>query len=205
MKEPTFKINPRFRLTTKHLSVVWHCVDRLTAECEAAIEISDRFIYKDKAKVELLAQYHDGILDMIYHDSTDFETKKIQKWLRELLRDIILRIAQVILPARVKYWENMKGIQGTGVTVKRLRKNVLGQCTYSNHITLQPFLVIFKQEWADGVILHEMAHYKYKHHRKSFWNFLSTLIGKDSKLAKVKDDIELSPYYNYYLYLMKNK
>lgn len=205
MKEPTFKINPRFRLTTKHLSVVWHCVDRLTAECEASMEISDRFIYKDKAKVELLAQYHDGILDMIYHDSTDFETKKIQKWLRELLRDIILRIAQVILPARVKYWENMKGIQGTGVTVKRLRKNVLGQCTYSNHITLQPFLVIFKQEWADGVILHEMAHYKYKHHRKSFWNFLSTLIGKDSKLAKVKDDIELSPYYNYYLYLMKNK
>lgn len=205
MKEPTFKINPRFRLTTKHLSVVWHCVDRLTAECEASMEISDRFIYKDKAKVELLAQYHDGILDMIYHDSTDFETKKIQKWLRELLRDIILRIAKVILPARVKYWENMKGIQGTGVTVKRLRKNVLGQCTYSNHITLQPFLVIFKQEWADGVILHEMAHYKYKHHRKSFWNFLSTLIGKDSKLAKVKDDIALSPYYNYYLYLTKNK
>ena len=76
MKEPAFKINPRFRLTTKHLSVVWHCVDKLTVECEAAIDIPDRFIYKDKTKVELLAQYHDGILDMIYHDSTDFETKK---------------------------------------------------------------------------------------------------------------------------------
>lgn len=98
----------------------------------------------------------------------------------------------------------MKGIHGTGVTVKRLRKNVLGQCSYSNYITLQPFLVIFKQEWTDGVILHEMAHYKYKHHRKSFWDFLSTLIGKDSRLAKVKDDIALSPYYNYYLYLTKN-
>ncbi len=204
MKEPTFKINPRFRLTTKHLSVVWHCVDRLTVECEAAMEISDRFVYQGNATVELMAQYHDGILDMIYHDATDFESKKIQKWLRELLRDTILRIAKVILPARVKYWENMKGIHGTGVTVKRLRKNVLGQCSHSNHITLQPFLVIFKQEGADGVILHEMAHYKCKHHRKSFWNFLSTLIGKDSRLAKVKDDIALSPYYNYYLYLTKN-
>lgn len=204
MKEPAFKINPRFRLTTKHLSVVWHCVDKLTVECEAAIDIPDRFIYKDKTKVELLAQYHDGILDMIYHDSTDFETKKIQKWLRELMRDTIQRVAKVILTARVKYWENMKGLHGTGVTVKRLRKNVLGQCSYSNHITLQPFLVIFKQEWTDGVILHEMAHYKYKHHRKSFWNFLSTLIGKDYKLAKVKDDIAMSPYYNYYLYLTKN-
>ena len=204
MKEPTFKINPRFRLTTKHLSVVWHCVDRLTVECESAMEISDRFVYQSNAAVELLAQYHDGILDMIYHDATDFESKKMQKWLRELMRDIILRVARIELPARVKYWENLKGLHGTVVTVRRLRKNVLGQCSHSNHITLQPFLVIFKQEWADGVILHEMAHYKYKHHRKSFWNFLSTLIGKDSKLAKVKDDIAMSPYYNYYLYLTKN-
>lgn len=204
VKEPTFKINPRFRLTTKHLSVVWHCVDKLTLECEAAMKIQDRFVFQDKGGVVLLAQYYNGILDMIYHDSTDFETKKIQKWLRELMRDTILRVAKVILPARVRYWENIKGLHGTGVTVKRLRKNELGQCSYSNHITLQPFLVIFKQEWADGVILHEMAHYRYKHHRKSFWDFLSTLIGKDSKLSKVKDDIAMSPYYNYYLYLTKN-
>ncbi len=204
IKEPTFKINPKFRLTTRHLSVVWHCVDKLTIECESALPIPNRFVFHANGSVELVAQYHDGILDMVYHDATNFESKKIQKWLRELLRDTILRIAKVILPARVKYWENMKGIHGTGVTVKRLRKNVLGQCSYSNYITLQPFLVIFKQEWTDGVILHEMAHYKYKHHRKSFWDFLSTLIGKDSRLAKVKDDIALSPYYNYYLYLTKN-
>lgn len=194
VKDPTFKINPRFRLTTKHLSVIWHCVDKLTLECEAAMNVPDRFVCHDKNGVELLVQYHEGLLDMIYHDATDFETKKIQKWLRELMRDIILRIAKEVLPARVKYWENMKGLYGTGVTVKRLWKNILGQCSFSNHISLQPFLVIFKQEWADGVILHEMAHYKYKHHRKSFWDFLSTLIGEDSKLAKVKDDIAMSPH-----------
>ena len=185
--------------------MVWHCVDKLTLECESAINVPDRFVYQDKNGVGLLVQYHDGILDMIYHDATDFETKKIQKWLRELMRDTILRIAKEVLPARVKYWENMKGLYGTGVTVKRLRKNILGQCSFSNHISLQPFLVIFKQEWADGVILHEMAHYKYKHHRKSFWNFLPTLIGDDSKMVKAKDDIAMSPYYNYYLYLTKNK
>ena len=195
VKEPTFKINPRFRLTTKHLSVVWHCVNKFTLECEAAMEIPDRFVFHDKNAVELLVQYHDGILDIIYHDSTDFETRKIQKWLRELMRDTILRIAKVVLPDRVKYWENMKGLHGSGVTIKRLR---------NNHIALQPFLVIFKQEWTDGVILHEMAHYKYKHHRKSFWNYLSTLIGEDSKMGKAKDDIAMSPYYNYYLYLTKN-
>ena len=105
MKEPTFKINPRFRLTTKHLSVRWHCVDRFTLECEAAIMMPDRFVYQDKTDTALMAQYHNGVLDMIYHDATDFETRKIQKWLRVLMRDTILRIAKVVLPARVKYWE----------------------------------------------------------------------------------------------------
>lgn len=57
----------------------------------------------------------------------------------------------------------------------------------------------------DGVILYEMAHYKYKHHRKFLGDFLSTLIGEDAIMAKAKEDIAMSPYYNYYLYLAKNK
>lgn len=142
---------------------------------------------------------------MVYSSNTDFSTKSIQKWLRELFRDIILNIAKQVLPERVRHWENLKGLKSTGVTVKRLRKNILGQCSFSNHITLQPFLVIFKQEWMDRVILHEIAHYKYKHHRKPFWDFLTTLIGEDSKMAKAKNDIAMSPYYSYYHYLTKNK
>lgn len=204
VKEPTYKINPNFRLHTKYLSVVWHCVDKYTLECEAALDIPDRFVYRHRQSTQVLVQFHEGIIEMIYSPETDFKPKPIQKWLRELFRDLIMRVAKDVLPKRVAYWEQQKGLHGTGVTVKRLRKNVLGQCSISNHITLQPFLVIFKQEWMDGVILHEMAHYKHKHHRKSFWDYLSSLIGEDSKMAKVKDDIALSPYYNYYLYLTKN-
>lgn len=59
--------------------------------------------------------------------------------------------------------------------------------------------------YSDGVILHEMAHYKYKHHRKLFWDHLSALLGGDAGLARAKDFIAMSPYYDYYLYLTKNK
>ncbi len=205
MKAPTFKINPKFRLTTQYLSVMWHMVDKDTLQCEAFITMPGRYILSGKNGVEILVQYSDGIMDMVYHSHTDFDSRKTQKWLRELFRDTILRIAKEVLPERVRYWENIKGIHGSGVTVKRLRRNILGQCSFHNHITLQPFLVIFRQEWCDEVILHEMAHYKYKHHRKSFWNYLSTLLGKNSKEADAKNDIALSPYYEYYLYLTKNK
>lgn len=79
----------------------------------------------------------------------------------------------------------------------------MGQCTFDNIIELPPMLLIFKTEWLDGVILHEMAHFTHKHHRKSFWNKLTELLGQGSNLAKVKDDIALAPYYAYYQYLMK--
>ena len=122
VKEPTFKINPNFRLTSKHLSVRWHCVNSATLECEAAIELPDRYVYLRLNIPELLCQYNNGVLDMVYIPTTEFSTKSIQKWLRELFRDIILKVAKKVLPQRVRYWENLKGLKGTGVTVKRLRK-----------------------------------------------------------------------------------
>lgn len=94
---------------------------------------------------------------------------------------------------------------GTGVTVKRLRRNILCYCIFGNDIVLQPVFVRFKREWTEGVILYETAHYKYKHHRKSIREYLSALIGDDSGLAESKYAIALSPYYEYYLYLTKDK
>ena len=85
------------------------------------------------------AQYSEAQLDLIYCTATDFESKEIQKWLRELLRDVILNTAKQILSQKVKCGENLKGLKGSGVTIRRLRKNILGQCSHSNHITLQPF------------------------------------------------------------------
>ena len=57
IKEPTFKINPSFRLTTKHLSVAWHCVDKLTIECESKLPMPNRFVFYVNGSVELLAQF----------------------------------------------------------------------------------------------------------------------------------------------------
>ena len=80
---------------------------------------------------------------------------------------------------------------------------VAGTIFFQNQIQMQPYLILFKQEWLDAVILHEMVHYKYKHHRKSFWNLLSTLLGEESKLQKVKQDIAMSPFFEFVWFLTK--
>ena len=55
----------------------------------------------------------------------------------------------------------------------------------------------------DAVILHEMAHLKYHHHRKSFWKFLSELLGEDAKMQQAKRDIDMGIRYFYLDYLLK--
>ena len=63
--------------------------------------------------------------------------------------------------------------------------------------------MIFPQEMMDDVILHEMAHLKYLHHRKPFWDFLSKLIGMDARKQKLVNDAVLSKYWDLYVFLMK--
>lgn len=47
----------------------------------------------------------------------------------------------------------------------------------------------------DSVILHEMAHLKHHHHRNTFWNFLTELLGEDARAQNTKMDIDMSPKY----------
>lgn len=203
MPAAAYLINPNFRLTSQNLSVVWHLVDVYALQTESALNATTSHIFKYKGIVQIMVRINGNTVDMIYHSASDFQARGIQKWLRELFRDIIMKKAEEILPQRVKFWENEKKMYGTGVSVKPLRKTVLACCSYNNHITLQPFLVLFRQDWCDEIILHEMAHYVHKHHRHEFWKFLSELLGRDAKAAKAQKDIELSPYYGYCLYLTR--
>lgn len=205
MKVPKYTINPNFRLSHKNLSVSWHLADRYVLQDEADLQYEDKWVYgTKKGGIEIIALYHDCQLDFIYCKETRFDNRRCQHWLKETVRRVLYRRAKEVLPARVRYWENLKGLHGSGVFIdKKFRTDAMGYCTQNNEIHLPSYLVIFREKWMDGVILHEMAHYRYKHHRKSFWDFLSTLIGEDSEMAKAKADIAISPYYLYYLYLTR--
>ena len=62
----------------------------------------------------------------------------------------------------------------------------MGNCSVKKEIRLAPIIILFPQNYLDEVILHEMAHLKYMHHCKSFWEYLSVLLGKDANNPKKK-------------------
>ena len=128
---------------------------------------------------------------------------RLQKWLRETIRDHIVLRAKDVLPKRLYELESLHGLHSNGVTVKKLRKGILGQCTHSNYIYLSPIIAIFPNRLMDVVILHEMAHMKHHHHRKSFWDFLSQLLGEDAQTQKEAMEIVLSKYWLQMKFLMK--
>ena len=78
LREPTYKINPNFRLKSKYLSVDWYLVDDYTIEYESVIEFPGRSLFSVKRKPVILAQYSEAQLDLIYCPAIDFESKKIQ-------------------------------------------------------------------------------------------------------------------------------
>ena len=198
-----FRINPEFRLSTPYISLKWHLVDLFAVQCRAATPAELRYTFFYKKVVQVAISYNGDTIDAYYHAATNFDVRGFQKWLRERFRDIIFHVADSVLPERVRYWENLYDMHGSGVEVKRLRNRVLGCCSVDNFISLQPFLILMKAEWVDEVILHEIAHYVHKNHRKPFWDLLTKLLGHDARRARRARNEGITPFYPYYLFLTR--
>ena len=203
-REPQFWINPNFRLNSPHFRFAWFMADMTVLRQEAMIKSVERKVYQTSTQcVVCMINPDHSSLDIVYADNTKFDNLRLQKWLRETIRDEITARAKIVLPSRLRELESKNNLYGNRVFVKKLRGNTMGCCSVYNDISLIPGLIIMPQALIDSVILHEMAHYKYKHHRKSFWNFLSQLLGEDAKTQKGAMDIVLSKYWLQIKFLMK--
>ena len=185
-KEPQFWINPNFRLNSPHFRFTWFKADITILRQEAMISSVERKVYQTSTQCVVCMLYpdHDS-LDIVYADNTNFDNLRLQKWLRETIRDEITARAKMVLPPRLRELEQKHNLHGNRVFIKKLRGNIMGCCSVYNDISLMP------------------GHYKYKHHRKSFWNFLSLLLGENARTQKEAMDIVLSKYWLQIKYLMK--
>ena len=202
--EPIFWINPNFRLQFPYFSIRWYKIDHQVLLQETIQKSDGKMVYQTKKNLMMivLRSDHSG-LDLLYSESTQFDNLRLQSWMRINIRDQIVVRAKEVLPLRFHEIEEIKHIKAKGVRVKKLRKGVLGQCNSFKVISLSPVLVIFPADFLDMVILHEMAHLKYMHHRTTFWAYLSQLVNDDAKLQNELRDIVLSKYIDLYEFLMK--
>ena len=203
-KTPKFWINPNTRLHFPQFSLQWQQCDigDLLAFCEMEHTRCMTYVAGTTC-VHLVHSENYSTLYVLYYKDQRFENLRLQEWLRESIRDIITIRASIVLPKRTHELEAKHQLYAKDVTVKKLRKGVLGQCTHDNHISLSPINVIFPPALMEETILHAMAHLKHHHHRKSFWDYLSVLLGCDAQEKKLLNNIAISKYWELYTFLMR--
>lgn len=152
----------------------------------------------------IMAQVNEKRIDFYYCHDTKFDNRNIQSWLRNIIKNKILDLANIELPKRLHYWEKEKNLYARQVIIKKLkRRNIWGQCSIYKQIFLPPKIVVFPLELIDEIILHEMSHLKFMHHRKQFWEYFCFLLGRDAKLCKMKESVFLAKYDEMIAFLLK--
>ena len=197
-----FLINEHTRLITKYFRLVMHEVDEDALLSESCLPNQGHNIYDAAGFCVARVVCNGRDFEIFYTERIQWNDPSLQSWLRRTMRDNIIDIARKVLPERLHYWEAQKGLSASDVKVCTLRGGWLG-CEGQGIIELSPKILLMPEKYMDNVILHEMAHLKYQHHRKSFWRYLSTLLGEDACLLQGKMEADMKNFYSYFNFLLK--
>lgn len=75
------------------------------------------------------------------------------------------------LPERVEYFSNLMQLYPTDVKITSAQKR-FGSCSGKNSLCFSYILMQYPQEAIDYVVVHELAHIKYKNHGKEFYKLI---------------------------------
>ncbi len=99
---------------------------------------------------------------------------------KDTLVDNLKRKAHAYLPIRIRQLALKHKLSFNKLSLRN-SKTRWGSCSVDNNINLNIHLMKLPDELIDYVILHELAHTIHKNHSKNFWDFLSELLGINSK------------------------
>jgi predicted metal-dependent hydrolase len=81
--------------------------------------------------------------------------------------DALRKKALEEIPPRVEYWSNIMGLKYSSVKITSAKKR-FGSCSHKNGLCFSLYLAAYPPEAVDYVIVHELAHVKYKNHSPEF-------------------------------------
>lgn len=115
-----------------------------------------------------------------------------EKWINKHLSEVVARAekypeptdeerkryiaeAKEYLPARVEYFSKTMGVVPTGITVTGA-KTRHGSCSAKNRLSFSWRIMQYPREFADYVVVHELAHIKHKNHGREFYDFVASVM-----------------------------
>jgi len=83
--------------------------------------------------------------------------------------------AQRIIPPLVKKWAQRMQLTPQEITFRKTKRQ-WGSCSAKNKLSFNTMLCKVPMECIEYVVVHELAHIRYKHHQKPFWDLVSAYL-----------------------------
>lgn len=83
--------------------------------------------------------------------------------------------AKAMLPAKVEKYAAIMGVMPTGVKITSAGKR-FGSCSGKNSLCFSWRLMRYPEAAIDYVVVHELAHIRYKNHGKQFYGFIESVM-----------------------------
>lgn len=143
-----YTINPSLRLCTWCLVIGWHEVKDSLLQSESIFSCEGRSIYTKGDRCMIMAQVNEKRIDFYYCHDTKFDNRNIQSWLRNIIKNKILDLANIELPKRLHYWEKEKNLYARQVIIKNWREGTYGGNVPSiNRFSCRPRLWFSHWNW----------------------------------------------------------
>lgn len=83
--------------------------------------------------------------------------------------------AKAYLPERIAHYSRIMGVSPTAVTITGAKKR-FGSCSASNRLCFAWRLMRYPEAAIDYVVVHELAHIRYKNHGAEFYRFVASVL-----------------------------
>ena len=110
------------------------------------------------------------------------EENRLMKTLTPQEENALRQKAKEILPERVRFFSEQMNLTPTGIRITGA-KTRFGSCSGKNSLNFSWRLMACPMEAIDYVVVHELAHIRYKNHGKEFYQFIETVL-PDYKLRQ---------------------
>ena len=95
--------------------------------------------------------------------------------IREEDKPYYVKQAKAVLPGKIRRYAASMGVEPMGLTVTSARTR-FGSCSGQNRLSFSWRLMAYPEAAIDYVVVHELAHIRYKDHSRAFYAFIESVL-----------------------------
>ena len=108
------------------------------------------------------------------------EKPDFQRWLRQVICEMLRKQAKMIFPERLQAWSERSGLKYKSLFIHETMSK-WGSYSSLKNLNLSLYLLLLDSRYVDYVMCHELCHSREMNHSSRFWTLLQSVYGSDAR------------------------